>query len=140
MDSAKDFMLLIEFTKQESLKFVELKFCSIFPDTVVPVLRVLTHAFQERDWCRNLSAVKRVIPLFFFFWSYKLFTLDTIVFWWLLEKEKFPMFYKKFMEGDFCVEQSTRASVAVLMDQLLEQSYNKNVKEVLSESLRRKHL
>ena len=49
MDSAKDFMLLIEFTKQESLKFVELKFCSIFPDTVVPVLRVLTHAFQERD-------------------------------------------------------------------------------------------
>ena len=66
MDSAKDFMLLIEFTKQESLKFVEFRSWSIFPDTVVPVLRVLTHVFRERDCCCHLSAVKRVMPLFFF--------------------------------------------------------------------------
>ena len=32
------------------------------------------------------------------------------------------------MEGDFCVQQSTRASSAVPMDQALEQSYNKTAK------------
>ena len=32
------------------------------------------------------------------------------------------------MEGDFCVQQSTRASSAVPMDQVLEQSYNKTAK------------
>ena len=38
-DLAKEFMLLIEFTKQQSLKSVEFKYWSIFLDIVVPVLR-----------------------------------------------------------------------------------------------------
>ena len=32
------------------------------------------------------------------------------------------------MEGDFCVQQSTRASSAVPTDKALEQSYNKTAK------------
>ena len=33
------------------------------------------------------------------------------------------------MEGDFCVQQSPRASSAVPMDQALEQSYHKTAKD-----------
>ena len=40
-------------------------------------------------------------------------------------EEKFLMLCQKLMEGDFCVQQSPRASSAVPMEQVLEQSYNK---------------
>ena len=59
-DLAKEFLSLLEFTKQQSLKSVEFKYWSIFLDIVVPALR-------ERDWCLHLSAVKRAITLFFSF-------------------------------------------------------------------------
>ena len=38
------------------------------------------------------------------------------------------MLYQIFMEGDFCVRQLPRASVAVPMDQALEQPYSKTAK------------
>ena len=43
-------------------------------------------------------------------------------------EEIFRILYQKFMEGDFCVQQSPRASSVVPMDQALEQSYNKTAK------------
>ena len=66
-DLAEEFVLLIEFTKQQSLKSVEFKDWSIFLDTVVPFLRDLTQSFRERDWYLHLSAVKRAATLFFSF-------------------------------------------------------------------------
>ena len=42
------------------------------------------------------------------------------------------MLYQKFMEGDFCFQQSPRASRAVPMDQVLEESYNKTAKGKVS--------
>ena len=39
----------------------------MFLDTVVPVLKDLTHSFREIDWCLQLSAVKKITPLFFSF-------------------------------------------------------------------------
>ena len=43
-------------------------------------------------------------------------------------EETFLVLYKKFMEGDFCIQQSTRASSAVTINQAVKQSHNKTNK------------
>ena len=125
IDLAKEFKVqLLEFTKQESLKSNSFNYWSIFIDSIVPVLRDLTHSFREKDWSLHLSAMQRAIPLFFSFDRTNYARWAPLYFDDCLKlEEKFPILYQKFMEGDFCVQQSTRASSAVLMDQALEQSY-----------------
>ena len=75
MDLWKEFILLIEFTKQESLKSVKFKYWSIFLDTVLLILLILfLDAFCFEDFDSLVlrkgpvsSAVKAAIRLLFTF-------------------------------------------------------------------------
>ena len=130
IDLAKEFKgQLVEFTRQQSQKSKSLEYRSVFLESIVPVLRDLTHSFREKDWPLHLSAVQRATPLFFSFHHTNYARWAPLYFDdWLKLEEKFPMLYQKFMEVDFCVQQSPRASSAVPMDQALEQSYSKTAK------------
>lgn len=107
MDLCKEFILLIEFTKQESLKSVKSKYWSIFLDTVLLILLILfLNAFCFEDFDSLVSrkgpvssAVKGAIGL--------LFTFDRTIY-----SRQTPLHFddrlklekNKFMEGDFCVQ------------------------------------
>ena len=75
MDLCKEFILLIEFTKRESLKSVKFKYWSIFLDTVLLILLILfldAFCFQDFDSLVSRkrpvsSAVKAAIRLLFTF-------------------------------------------------------------------------
>ena len=129
IDLAKEFKRQrVEFTRQES-QSKSFEHRGIFLDSIVPILRAMTHSFREKDCSFHLLAVQRAIPLFFSFDCTNYADLAPLYFGDCLKpEEKFPMLHQKFMKGDFCVQQSPRASSAVPMGQALEQSCNKTTK------------
>ena len=128
IDLAKEFKgQLTEFTRQESQKSKSFEYWSVFLDSIVPVLRDLTHSFREKDWSLHLSALQRAIPLLFSFDRTNYARWTPLYFNDCLKlEEKFPMLYQKFMEGDFCVQWTKLWNTHTI--KLLK------VKEMLSES------
>ena len=118
IDLAKEFKRQrVEFTRQES-QSKSFEHRGVFLDSIVPILRALTHSFREKDCSLHLSAVQRAIPLFFSFDCTNYAHLAPLYFDDCLKpEEKFPMLHQKFMKGDFCVQQSPRTSSAVPMGQ-----------------------
>ena len=76
-----------------------------------------------------VSALRRVVPLFFAFGRTNYCRWTPIHYEECLTlQEKYPLLYSAFSQGDFVVHHTVRRASGVPVDQALEQAYNKPAK------------